>query len=412
MARRPYYYIIMRKLFAIATFIGVGVLSLFSMSQIVSASDGTVASSSYSSVYGGSVKISGDGTLVYCFYNSGLFMSGANPVFSPAYTPFYFTGDSPNLDFAPTPDGIYRIDYFANSTFSSCSLSPLGSLEFSFAGGVFESYNTSTRVVSVDTPVNYSATSTSVTFSGSYYLSSEDAQYPPDQWDFAPKLRLFISDQANGTTSLILNFPINVLDSVVSFSTTTTLLDNYRYAWTLDIRGNNNEPLGSGKFPDGSSFWQFTTGSFDPTFGQNYDLSACNVLVGFDAGTCLYNLIMPNEPVFASQFKEAQFVYGRAFPMGYVTRLLEILVSSSTSSLPVISATVPSGVIGSGATISLDVNNALDFILDADVDSFGTSTSTFYDTTSYYWNIIVYVALGFYIIRRIIGSHLIPYKLS
>jgi len=93
--------------------------------------------------------------------------------------------------------------------------------------------------------------------------------------------------------------------------------------------------------------------------------------------------------------------------------MVEIFTSSTTSALPVLSATVPSGIVGTGSHIDLDLNHSLDFILNADIGSFSnesaSSTKTFYEFTSRYWDIMVYMALAFYILRRILGGHLIPH---
>mgnify|MGYP003377685948 CR=1 FL=1 len=274
-----------------------------------------------------------------------------------------------------------------------------------------EALATTTRIVSVTSPLNYTSTSTSVTFSGSYYLSSDDASIPPPTWFVDPVLRLFISDEGFGTTTKIISIPITVLDSIVTFSTTTTLLDNYRYAWTVDLRGNNNEPLGSGKFPDGSDFWQFTTGVFDPTNGKAFDLSVCNLLSGFSATDCLSNLIMPNDIAFSSEFEKAKSSYMRRAPWGYVTRFLEIMASTTaTTSLPVISYTFGSSTpfFGSVGTISFDPFSSL-----ASAGNIVNTAVSDQSVQKTVWqifdpvvNLIVYLTLLVLIIIRLTGIEL------
>jgi len=100
------------------------------------------------------------------------------------------------------------------------------------------------------------------------------------------------------------------------------------------------------------------------------------------------------------------------WPVGYVTRIVEILNASTTAELPVFYAKIPNGVMGAGAEITLDLNHSLDFILNATTSSFAnisaSSTDTFYEFTSTYWNTIIYILLALYILRRILGSHIIP----
>lgn len=268
-----------------------------------------------------------------------------------------------------------------------------------------------TRFVSFDSPQDEEATTTNVTLSGSYYLNSEDASVIPPAFGFVPSVELILTNTENATGTKIVRIPITVADSIQTFSTTTVLFDNSRYTIRIKITGNNRQPLDSGFFPNGNSFYQFTTGTFNPEDNQNYDLSSCNVLFGFDMGECLYGLIMPNPTVFSGLIGSAKSSYGRAVPMGYVTRFLVIVTSTSSSALPVISATVPNGIVGSGANISLDPNGVLDFVLNATTSGFlnssASSTQTFYEITSVYWGYLIKLLFAVYIVRRIIGSHLI-----
>jgi len=133
---------------------------------------------------------------------------------------------------------------------------------------------------------------------------------------------------------------------------------------------------------------------------------------GFDTIKCLSFLFIPdsgylNDTITAFKDKVAQ-----NFPLGYVTHFLSILTATSTADLVVINATVPPGVVGSGATVYLSLNGVLDPILNATSSSFisgnATSTDSFYDITAGYWKTIVYILTLFYIITRVLGSHLLP----
>jgi len=100
------------------------------------------------------------------------------------------------------------------------------------------------------------------------------------------------------------------------------------------------------------------------------------------------------------------------FPVGYVWNFYTILLSSSTASLPVIDATVPQGVAGAGAHIRLEINaDTLSYLMNATTSQFNNesapSTATFASIVGYYWNIMVYLAVGSYILTRVMGSHVI-----
>jgi len=102
------------------------------------------------------------------------------------------------------------------------------------------------------------------------------------------------------------------------------------------------------------------------------------------------------------------------FPLGYVTDFIDILSTTTVGTLTPINATLPSGVIGAGATINLDITNSFDTMLEATTGVFtnasASSTDTFFDITNSYWEIVLYVLAGLYIIRRILGSGVIPHK--
>jgi len=139
-----------------------------------------------------------------------------------------------------------------------------------------------------------------------------------------------------------------------------------------------------------------------------YFKSLCNPLSSsFDLDLCLVGLIVPSE----SELDYDLATLRNMPPWGYVFRAYDIFANSASSSLVVLSATVPSILPGAGSHIELDLNGILDSTLNATSSFYSsveaTSTETFYEITSRYWNILVYVALGFYVFRRLLGSKLI-----
>ena len=123
-------------------------------------------------------------------------------------------------------------------------------------------------------------------------------------------------------------------------------------------------------------------------------------------------MFYPNTDLINGYIKNTKNIVLTSFPIGYVTDFVKIISTTSTSTLKVIDATVPSGVIGTGARIQLNMYKVLDPYLYATtsrfINSSASSTKTFYEITSYYWNLLVYISVVFYILLRIFGSHMIP----
>lgn len=144
---------------------------------------------------------------------------------------------------------------------------------------------------------------------------------------------------------------------------------------------------------------------------DSYNTGACNPFksqfpyfnLEFSASECVRALFVPNEHDQAKLFLDTKNVVLRSFPIGYITDFVEIISTSSSSSLPILSATVPSNLPGGGNSISLDPNNVLDMVLYASSSVFSGDTETLYDFTSYYWNILCYLGLGLYFFNRIMN---------
>jgi len=280
------------------------------------------------------------------------------------------------------------------------------------AGNLIPEINQSiTRINSVSSPLDGATTTTTVTFSGSYYVSSLDLTFdslPANYFD------IYISNASDNATSSInnqyrLRFPVTLYDQTVSFSTTTTVLDNQRYIWQGALNRGDINILQSIPFPDTSkSFYQFTTGNFDPSYGLSYDISSCNLIAfsGFDIQDCLYNLIFPNNFVFALKMNEAKEAYIHAWPIGYWTRFIYLLTSSSTEPLPELVLPTPFGdfnltpwnfLFGSTSPLTL-ASSSLIF----NGVEYGDHRS-FRDIVEPYWNLLWYILLGLAIIHDITG---------
>lgn len=141
--------------------------------------------------------------------------------------------------------------------------------------------------------------------------------------------------------------------------------------------------------------------------------TACNPFSGeFSITDCLFAIVVPPQEVLDDQLTVLQDHALHIFPFGYITDFVSIVRSTSTVPLVILSATVPNGIPGSGADISLDLTNSLDFVLNATTSSFSnvsaSSTETLGVITKRYWDYLVYLGVLLYILRRVLGSHIIP----
>jgi len=139
----------------------------------------------------------------------------------------------------------------------------------------------------------------------------------------------------------------------------------------------------------------------------------CVPFLGFDAMDCLAFLFVPDAYLMHQSMENFKLAVLTHFPLGYVTDFVSII---STSTVPVslilLDVEVPQGIVGAGAHLTLDATNVLDFVLDATSSQFVSSTHSdsrsFYEITNQYWTYFVFIAALLYILRRVLGSHVIP----
>jgi hypothetical protein len=147
------------------------------------------------------------------------------------------------------------------------------------------------------------------------------------------------------------------------------------------------------------AFW--APGSFDSGAGFPWSSN------GFNMIECLKDLLLPVSDSLVPILQSIKDSFVTRFPFGYVTDFVTTVTSTATSSLPVISATIPSGIAGAGSHIDLNLAHSLDFVLNATTSQFAnvsaSSTETFYDITNRYWSYICYMLFGLYLVGRIIS---------
>jgi len=294
--------------------------------------------------------------------------------------------------------------------------------------------DTTTRIIDFD-PQNGTTTSNPVTFSLHAYVNEEDIG------DFiGVNFTLHNIDQNVLLGSIFSPYDIVFLDGFQAttsgdfyFSTTTVVAEgNYRVEASIRrsfLSGIFNSPFSS--INDDQSH-QFIVGS--PTFIGNISqqsfssinqlfastsatstsalAGSCNVLSGFSVTNCLAFLFIPDAGLVYDSLTDFRDKVSTHFPLGYLTDFIGIISTTTTSSLTVINATVPSVLPGHGSSITLSLTGILDSVLYATTSQFtmagASTTQTFYDFTSYYWRIFVYLGAFLYIFGRIVGSHLVP----
>jgi len=166
------------------------------------------------------------------------------------------------------------------------------------------------------------------------------------------------------------------------------------------------------KLKDNASQYIDTLSGGDPTFDD------CTV-TSFNFFTCMSDLVIylfiPESDAIEYMGNQIYDDILTHFPLGYVTDFVSILSTSTVGSLTVLDATVPSGVMGSGSHIRLDLTGILDEYLNATTSGFNnssaSSTETLFEITNYYWEMIVYILTIMYLARRVLGSGIIPKKM-
>lgn len=142
----------------------------------------------------------------------------------------------------------------------------------------------------------------------------------------------------------------------------------------------------------------------ESAYDCNVDFSSIFSLENFRQ--CIGFLFVPSKSVIDEAIQDTKEEILVKFPIGYVTDFITILTDTSTSTIPSLDMTLPSA-LGFGndlnLTLSLDVFGIL---LNANGGNMtDNNDQTFYEFTSYYWNILIYLLTFFYILKRILGEN-------
>lgn len=310
-------------------------------------------------------------------------------------------------------------------------------IDYSVTGDIdnSEANNKTTHIIDM-APINGTTVGNQVNFKLDAYINDDDF----NQWGTWIEITLHNIDQ---NVFLLSQFSPNDIylfqgyatsSGYFSFATTTTLGDgNYRLEANIHdkgwgavvdgLRGNLGITESTQFIVNQASFignisqnsWNQINTAFSSTSATStVALSGSCVPWSGDFNTlnCLAFLFIPDSGYLNATIKNFQDNAATRFPIGYITDFIHIM-NNASSSLPIIDATVPQGIPGAGAHLSLSLNHVLDYVLYATTSQFtnssATNTGTLYSITNYYWSIIVYAFTALYLLARIIGSHLIPH---
>lgn len=146
-----------------------------------------------------------------------------------------------------------------------------------------------------------------------------------------------------------------------------------------------------------------------PTF-NNAIYDTCDTLNLVCYATTTFGFLFGyDENYLASSTEYLSYTLEHKFPIGYITDIVGVMSTTSTGTLPVISATLPEAFpFFANQHIDLDLTNSIDFLLNATNSIFSnesaSSTETFYEFTNRYWKILLYTLFVIYILYRLFPS--------
>jgi len=348
--------------------------------------------------------------------------------------------------YTTVPDGNYIFSFETNGTSAGCNAySESGGsacdyyILINVTGGIYTSSqappdNTLTRWISV-TPEVATTTATTTTIGAVIYINEND--YEEDMYLSMSFTNQTLSltggsalDAFNSASGQGLEIHLPLTSGYNNVSTTTTFLyagrtdgkysvESDSFISSLPLFGdffNPNTLIASTTyfyvgFKSGldnavdlgaSSVSQYLlTGT---TTGANTILNCSNLLSG-GITPCVISLFVPNAVTFGDDLLRLRNGFLSVWPLGYVTRFVEIFVTTSTSSLPVISYSTASTSMFGAIDINFDPfgslndpDNPINYVSDNEEDP-----QTIWEIMEYPITIVVYLMLLFMIIHDLTG---------
>jgi len=333
-------------------------------------------------------------------------------------------------------DGTYWIKFALSSNTSFSGATDIYYYNFTVSGGdpVPPENNIRTRFISV-TPLVESTVSTTTTIGAEIYINPVD--YVDGMYlsmSFTNQTLTLTGGSAldafNSATGQGEDIKIPLSSGLNNVSTTTTFLFAGKTQGTYTVKSDgflsslpligfffstNNLIASSTYFYvgyksgldiavelGGASVAQYIlTGT---TTGANTILNCSNLLSG-GITPCIVSLIIPNGVTFSNDLTRLRNGFLSVWPLGYVTRFIEITASTGTSSLPTISYTTATSSMFGIATFAFDpfgTLNASSSPINYVSDTNG-NPKTIWEIMEYPTYVVVYLMLLFMIIHDITG---------
>ena len=155
----------------------------------------------------------------------------------------------------------------------------------------------------------------------------------------------------------------------------------------------------------GIEYLRIVTGNPDACKSLEFDLLDCSINI-------INHLIF--EPTITETTKNQFNDLKTKFPIGYITDFVTIMSTTTATDLPIIHAHIPDILgVGTGHSITLDINHSLDWVLNATTSKFygynpeTDSTQTLYQITNTYWGYVLNILALIYIVSRLLSSDLV-----
>jgi len=385
----------MRKLFTIATFLGVGVLSLFGMSQKVFADtffpqcgDVSVVNSPYFRCW-----INADHSGQFMDYRA---FSGLYPDFS---IPLNSTSTAVLDSFDIGTSTYFWNFYYGGNTYiyqleNGDTVNGNFIFNTRFISAVF---STTTGILDVSayiSPIDFASTT------GVFYSYEEG--YGTSLWS---------SGQHQATTSGLVSWSDYIVQpSTISSTTISSVTTISGSLWSSIVNSTCNpfNDIGcSSRYIYDSFSTSTDIGFYDPPKVRIYFAENCQPFsVWFDTGLCLDYLILPNQAFLASTTQKLYDGLLSKAPFGYLTHLVTLFQSSTTVALPTISYTFGTSSVfyGSIGDIHFDPWSSLDSLSSiVNTKSDQVVQKTLWDIMEIPINIVVYLTLLIIMIRDVTG---------
>jgi len=130
----------------------------------------------------------------------------------------------------------------------------------------------------------------------------------------------------------------------------------------------------------------------------------CDFNTSFSLESCLVSLVIPPTSLLQQNFDRAKTLVFRSWPLGYVTRAIEIVTTQATSTLPTISYTFATSTALAGNTWNIDPWTGTASVINS-LKSIAPVPKTAWDIVSTVIDLVIYLSLFIMIMHDITGVY-------